>query len=326
MLLATDATDAGLPEPRRWSFAATSETHASVYAAARVMDVDVLPVDRDDRGRLTGAALRAAIEDRKHIRRVVARRSVRRGRQRGDHQRRRGRRPGRDRRRVRGTRSVDARRRRLRRGSAVCPVGCRRAARVRPADSFGRRSAQVAVRPLRLRGARLPRSPARCAVRMRSTGRTSTSSIATSGTRATTRSSCRGGRAGLPLWFRSRHPRHGGPTTAAVERTLDVARAFAAEVAARDDVELILEPQLSVVLFPLQWMDRTRLPLVDNRPCPRRSRARRADELAGRAVLPGVRRQSPHHARPPRRRARRHGSVPPLTHGPPPPTPGEPDP
>ncbi len=49
-------------EPARWRIAATGETHASIAAAARVMDVDVLHVDRDERGRLTGAALRAAIE------------------------------------------------------------------------------------------------------------------------------------------------------------------------------------------------------------------------------------------------------------------------
>jgi glutamate/tyrosine decarboxylase-like PLP-dependent enzyme len=42
-------------------FATTGETHASVHAAARVMDVGVLEVPPDDRGRMTGDALRAAI-------------------------------------------------------------------------------------------------------------------------------------------------------------------------------------------------------------------------------------------------------------------------
>jgi L-2,4-diaminobutyrate decarboxylase len=48
--------------PARWRFAACETVHSSVVAAARVMDVDVLDVPADDRGRLTGPALRAAIE------------------------------------------------------------------------------------------------------------------------------------------------------------------------------------------------------------------------------------------------------------------------
>ncbi|MGD9701768.1 MAG: aspartate aminotransferase family protein [Acidimicrobiia bacterium] len=46
--------------PPRWAFAATSEVHASVKAAARVMDVDVLVVPADEHGRMTGASLSAA--------------------------------------------------------------------------------------------------------------------------------------------------------------------------------------------------------------------------------------------------------------------------
>ncbi|MBI4884043.1 MAG: aminotransferase class V-fold PLP-dependent enzyme [Actinobacteria bacterium] len=45
----------------RLMIAATDEVHASVRAAAKVMDVDVLPVPTDDCGRLTAAALRAAL-------------------------------------------------------------------------------------------------------------------------------------------------------------------------------------------------------------------------------------------------------------------------
>ena len=45
----------------RMTIAATEEVHASVRAAARVMDVDVLPVSTDNRGRLTSGALRAAL-------------------------------------------------------------------------------------------------------------------------------------------------------------------------------------------------------------------------------------------------------------------------
>ena len=56
------ARDGRTAEPVRWRIAATAETHASIIAAAHVMDIDVIPVERDARGRLTGAALRAAVE------------------------------------------------------------------------------------------------------------------------------------------------------------------------------------------------------------------------------------------------------------------------
>jgi glutamate/tyrosine decarboxylase-like PLP-dependent enzyme len=51
----------GRAAPARWVVAATDEAHSSIAEAARVMDVDVLAVPGDDRGRLTGPALRAAI-------------------------------------------------------------------------------------------------------------------------------------------------------------------------------------------------------------------------------------------------------------------------
>src|SRR5262249_38475642 len=47
--------------PARWSIAVGDSAHSSVLSAARVMDVDVLSVPSDDRGRLTGAALRDAL-------------------------------------------------------------------------------------------------------------------------------------------------------------------------------------------------------------------------------------------------------------------------
>ena len=42
--------------------AVTSEVHASVRSAANVMDIDVITVDVDERGRMTGAALKSAVE------------------------------------------------------------------------------------------------------------------------------------------------------------------------------------------------------------------------------------------------------------------------
>ena len=48
--------------PARWRLAAAESAHASVVAAARVMDADILTVPMDDRGRLTGDALRRALD------------------------------------------------------------------------------------------------------------------------------------------------------------------------------------------------------------------------------------------------------------------------
>lgn len=47
--------------PARYTVAATEEVHASVRAAARVMDVEVLAVPADEHGRMTGAGLAAAL-------------------------------------------------------------------------------------------------------------------------------------------------------------------------------------------------------------------------------------------------------------------------
>jgi glutamate/tyrosine decarboxylase-like PLP-dependent enzyme len=46
-----------------WRLACTADAHASIRSAAKVMDVDVLEIPEDDRGHLTGAALRAALTD-----------------------------------------------------------------------------------------------------------------------------------------------------------------------------------------------------------------------------------------------------------------------
>ena len=52
----------GRERPARWRIAASDTAHSSVVAAARVMDVDVLQVTHDERGRLTGEALATALE------------------------------------------------------------------------------------------------------------------------------------------------------------------------------------------------------------------------------------------------------------------------
>ena len=54
-------TDAGLGRPARWRLAASAEAHSSIASTARVMDVEVIDVPVDERGRLTGEALAATL-------------------------------------------------------------------------------------------------------------------------------------------------------------------------------------------------------------------------------------------------------------------------
>jgi L-2,4-diaminobutyrate decarboxylase len=50
--------------PARWAVCVTEETHSSVKHALRVvMDVDIVEVPGDERGRMTGAALRTVVDD-----------------------------------------------------------------------------------------------------------------------------------------------------------------------------------------------------------------------------------------------------------------------
>jgi len=50
-------------EPQRWSFACGQEAHSSLVEAARVMDVDIVKAPADERGRLTGLALAATLDE-----------------------------------------------------------------------------------------------------------------------------------------------------------------------------------------------------------------------------------------------------------------------
>jgi L-2,4-diaminobutyrate decarboxylase len=49
--------------PDRWFVACSAEAHSSIAHAARVMDIDILSVPVDERGRLTGAALDQALAE-----------------------------------------------------------------------------------------------------------------------------------------------------------------------------------------------------------------------------------------------------------------------
>ena len=134
-------------------------------------------------------------------------------------------------------------------GAALCaPSTAERAARVRAGRQLRHRPAQVAVRAVRLRRARLPRS-----------GQAASATHAQHGTYLDMVSReewnpsdfafhlSRRAR-GLPLWF-SLATYGTDAYTEAVETTLDVARAFADEVDRRDGFTLVMEPELSVVLF-----------------------------------------------------------------------------
>ncbi|MEX0991519.1 MAG: pyridoxal-dependent decarboxylase [Actinomycetota bacterium] len=55
---------AGRERPARWTLAATEDAHSSVWSAAKVMDVDVLAVPTDERARLTGEALENTLQQR----------------------------------------------------------------------------------------------------------------------------------------------------------------------------------------------------------------------------------------------------------------------
>jgi glutamate/tyrosine decarboxylase-like PLP-dependent enzyme len=58
--------------PARWRVACSDEVHSSVRATARIMDVDVLPVPTGADGRLRGDALRAALDGAEGVFAIVA--------------------------------------------------------------------------------------------------------------------------------------------------------------------------------------------------------------------------------------------------------------
>ena len=62
LVAARHAAAAERERPLRWRFAACETVHSSVAAAARVMDVDILDVPADEHGRLTGDALRRTLD------------------------------------------------------------------------------------------------------------------------------------------------------------------------------------------------------------------------------------------------------------------------
>jgi glutamate/tyrosine decarboxylase-like PLP-dependent enzyme len=234
-------------QPARWCIAATSETHSSVVAAARVMDVDVLPVDRDERGRLTGGALRSAIEEHRVTRphvveglfAVVANAGTTNAGAVDD---------------LAGIADVcadlglwmhvDA----AYGGAALCaPSAAEELRGFDRADSFGIDPHKWLFAPYDC-AALVYRDPSLASAAHAQHGayldavdrdEWNPSDYAFHLSRRAR---------GLPLWFSL--ATHGSDAyTAAVETTLGVARGFARELSTRGDVELLLGPQLSVVMF-----------------------------------------------------------------------------
>jgi hypothetical protein len=130
--------------------AATEQAHSSIDSAAQVMDVEILRVPTDVRGRLTGEALAATLE-------ADGREGVFRGRDdRRHHQPRRHRRPRRSGLRLPSAQPLDARRRCLRRRGAGGAIGALEVRRDRARRQPDRRPPQVALRALRLLRVALP--------------------------------------------------------------------------------------------------------------------------------------------------------------------------
>ncbi len=145
--------------PARWAVCVTEETHSSVkHALQVVMDVEVVEVPGDERGRMTGAALRATVVGLpEHVRdgifAVVATAGTTNLGVVDDIA---GIAAGRPRARLVAARRRRVRRRRPGRAVRAAPVRRRRARRL-----VHRRPAQVAVRAVRRVRAALPRPAAR---------------------------------------------------------------------------------------------------------------------------------------------------------------------
>ena len=129
--------------------ACAPSAHSSIRLAAKVIDVPVVLVEADERGRLTGERLAEAIAERRR-RRVRGDRHGRRD------QHRRRRRPRRRGHRVPRARCVDARRRRVRRCGDGGAVGPAAVPRHRAGRLVRRGPPQVVVLTLRLRRAPVP--------------------------------------------------------------------------------------------------------------------------------------------------------------------------
>ena len=110
---------------------------------------------------------------------------------------------------------------------------------------------------------------------------------------------------GLPFWFSLAV--HGTDAyVEAVERTLAVTREAAEEIRAREELELVAEPELSVIVFRRRGWSAGRLRALGGRSARVRHRVRAAHDPRGRGGRPPRPRQPAHHARGHRDRSRRN--------------------
>lgn len=232
----------GLPNrPIRWRIATTQEVHASARAAGRVMDVDVIEVPADRRGRMTGEALEetlgrvgfdgvfavvasagttnaGAIDDLAGVGAVCRERGL--------------------------WMHVDG----AYGGAALCSPRARpRFDGIEQADSFSVDPHKWLFAPYDA-AALIYREPTLAAAAHTQTG-AYLEEVDREAWNPSDYAFHLSRRArGLPLWFSL--ATHGTDAyAAAMDKTLSTAHAFAREVESRPDFELLLEPDLSVVLF-----------------------------------------------------------------------------
>ena len=234
----------GGDRPARWRVALADQAHSSLVNTMRIMDVDplVVPTGADDR--LDGA--RPARRARRRSRPGLG---VRGRRHRRDHQHRPDRRPRRHRRRRARARRLVPRRRRVR----------PRRARARRACATGSAASSTRTRSwsIRTSGCSRRSTAPRCCTAIPSSARLAHTqhaayldpiTSATSGTRPTTRTTSPAASAGCRSGSRSRCTAPTRTPTRSRRRSRSRSDA-AARIDAAPHLELVLDPELTVVVF-----------------------------------------------------------------------------
>ena len=228
--------------PPRWQVLTSSEAHSSIAQAARVLDMDLISVPGDASHRLTGDTLRASLaeHDSDGLVAVAASAGATNLGLIDD---------------LAGIAAVCRERRRLaprrRRLWPGCPGRAGRARRLcrhRACRQLHRRSPQVALRALRLLRPHLPRSaagprrPQPAAAYLDAINERNEWNPADYAVQLSRRAR------GLPFWFSLAV--HGTDAyTAAIETTLTLTQQAADEIRSRPELELLLEPELTVLVF-----------------------------------------------------------------------------
>ena len=228
--------------PPRWAIACSDTAHSSVASAARVMDADVVTVAHDERGRLTGDSLRAelALTDAEGVFAVVASAGSTNAGVVDD---------------LDGVGDVCAERGLWLHvdgaygGAAILAPSCAETFRgLERADSFIVDPHKWLFAPFDA-CALLYRDPsiARAAHRQRASYLETLNEGEDWNPSDYAHHLTRRAR-GLPMWF-SLATYGTDAYREAVERVLETTRAVADDIRSRDELELLMEPQLSVVLF-----------------------------------------------------------------------------